>query len=110
MRRVQNIDRISEHYNLFTLRSSTVRHGLIGSTTPDGTLLHFQFTTNARLLDSIDAAPPLEPLWWSHRQTRTLSTPYYPFRRLSRPIDAFPRFNRLFDDFEVTPDTPSNNR
>jgi hypothetical protein len=110
VRRVQNIDRITDHYNLFTLRSQNHRYGLIGGAAPDGTLLHFQFTTNSRLLDSIAAAPPGEPLWWSHRRTRTLSSPYYPFRRLNPLVVTQPRFSRLFDDFEVSPETPGANR
>jgi hypothetical protein len=110
VRRVQNIDRTTDSYNLFTLRSQSLRYGLIGGTAPDGTLLHFQFTTNNRLLDSIAAEPPVEPLWWSHGKTRTLSSPYYPFRRLISPLISIPRFSRLFDEFEVSTDTPRPDR
>ena len=111
VRRVQNFDRTTDHYNLFTLRSGNLPFGLIGGAAPDGTLLHFQFTTNRRLLDSIAAGPPGDPFWWSHRRTRTLSSPYYPFRRLLTPtIGGLSQFSRLFDDFEVLSDTPDGNR
>ena len=110
VRQVRNIDLETEHYNLFTLSSPNVPHGLIGTMAPDGSLLHFQFTTNARLLSSIRAVPPGEHLWWSRRRTRTLLSPYYPLRRFLHPGDANPRFIRLFDEVEISPDTPGANR
>ncbi len=103
VRRVQNIDSpndAAEYYELFTLRRQGLEFGLIGARAPDGSLLHFQFTTNQALLDSIAAGSLSDPLWW-RRQSKTLSSPYYPYERLNIPGEA-PQFKRLFDGAGLT--------
>lgn len=104
VRRVRNIDNpndATEYYDLFTLRRQGLEYGLIGAKAPDGSLLHFQFTINPPLLNSIAAGSPSDPLWW-RRQSKTLSSPYYPYERVSVPGGA-PQFTRVFDGVELTP-------